>query len=218
MVDELAEQVKDLPVIQTVAGQHRLGRRQRPAAAEDRQAPEDHAFGVAEQVVAPVQRGPHGPVPFTPTVASGGERVQPALEPAGQLLEWKTASLSRRQLDGEGNAVEAAADLLDRFAVIGTEGDAGMTGPVDEQVHGARLGVQRRHGDDGLAIDAQGLAGAGQDPQPSTAGQGLGDERRRTVQYVLAVVEDQEDVSVPEALDDGLLDRASLAGHETERA
>ena len=110
-----------------------------------------------------------------------------------------------------------AADLFDQSPVLGPERGTGVACSVDEQLDGVRFDGQRRHGHDVFALDAERLAARGKDPQPGAALQRVDREVNDGVEHVLAVVEHEQHVAVPDALGDGLTSRQPVAWNEAER-
>ena len=68
---------------------------------------------VAEQVVAPGDRGLEGLVPRERGADSSAQQAERVVEPGADLVGRQVAAPRRSKLDGEGHAVEPSADLGD---------------------------------------------------------------------------------------------------------
>ena len=105
---------------------------------------EHSLFGGREQVVAPIDGGPQRPVPGRRrpgSVAQGGE---PVIELFRQLLGAEHPGSGGGDLEGQGQAVESAADADHGIGVGVVEGEVavGVAGPGAEQGDGVE-GLQR---------------------------------------------------------------------------
>ena len=69
------------------------------AAGEDRQAPQDHAFGLREQVIAPVKRCPQRLVPRQRRAAATRQQVETISEAGRELFDPERIRTRCRQLD-----------------------------------------------------------------------------------------------------------------------
>ena len=76
---------------------------------EDGQAAKDRLLRWAQQVVAPVQRRAHGPVPWEGRASAPGEQAQPVVELRRQPADTKHADTRGRELDRQGYAGARAA-------------------------------------------------------------------------------------------------------------
>ncbi|GAA2640289.1 hypothetical protein GCM10010411_95690 [Actinomadura fulvescens] len=152
--------------------------------SEHRQPPQYGAFGVVEQFPAPVDDSAERPVPWQCGAAAAGEQPEPVTETARDLCRGQRPQPGRRQLDGERDAVELAADGHDvrRRRVVHREAGADRGGAVGEQPHRrvpqrfARVGAggrqrERRNGAQHLAGDAEGLAARRQHPYTGGLGE-----------------------------------------------
>jgi hypothetical protein len=90
---------------------------------------------VVEQAEAPVQGGPHRPVPVVDSW-SAGQQPQPVGHPGLQAVEPEGRQARSRQLDRQGVPVELAADRRDPASIVRVRRrPAGHGGPLDEQRH-----------------------------------------------------------------------------------
>jgi hypothetical protein len=137
-------------------------------------------------------------------------------------------------LDGERHPVEPTTNFGDEAHVIGGEVETiqHRGRAFDEELHGrggegARHGavalrgkVEGRQGEDPFALDAEGLAGGGQELQPrQAAGQNV-DHLRRGLDDVLARVEQDQRPPILQEADkarEGILRPAREANHGGER-
>lgn len=141
-----------------------------------------------------------------------GEQPETGIEPVQDLLQREHAQPHGRELDGERDTVEAAADPRDQLAIAFLDGEARQYGggPVGEQRR--RLPVpwflaavrqrQRRDHQYLLAVRSQDLPAGHQDPQLRRRGQQAARERGAGGHQVFAVVEDQQQPLVVEVVDE----------------
>ncbi len=127
------------------------------------------------------------------------------------------------QLDGQGQAVQAAAERGGLRAVGVGQGEAGRDGgrPLDEQ--GQRVAVpcgvgrregQGRYGEDVFAGYVQGLSAGGQDRQAGGPRQQRAGQRGAGVEQVLAGVQDQQQFALGQVCGERVQGRAGrLHGH-----
>ena len=97
--------------------QTRFGRLELEAAAEHRQAVDEPARPVVEQVVAPRDRATQRLLALGQVPRAGRQQVQVVLEPDQDLVRRQELDPGGRELDGEGHAVEGRADRRDRGRV-----------------------------------------------------------------------------------------------------
>jgi len=91
---------------------------QREAAGEHAQAAEHALLLGGEQAMTPLERRSQRLVPAEHCARSGGEHVEALAEPRAQAFDAEQRHAGGRELDGQRNAVEPAADLDDRFDVV----------------------------------------------------------------------------------------------------
>ena len=113
LVDQPAEHVEDLAGRHLVVGADRLGGGQLAAAGEHRQPGEQAAFVLEQQVVAPVHHRPQGLLAGQGGAGAPGEQPEAVVEPFGHGGQRQRAEAGGGELDGQGQAVQPAADVLD---------------------------------------------------------------------------------------------------------
>ena len=118
---------------------NRAGRRQAERAGEDRQAAQDHALGLRQQFVAPVERRPQRLLSRQGCSPATGQDMKAIVEASSDLLHPKHRATGSRQLDGKREAVEPPTDRRNRasYAPIGREVRFGRPRPLDKQLDGA---------------------------------------------------------------------------------
>jgi hypothetical protein len=103
--------------------------------------------------------------------AAGPEQLEADVEPVGEVVDGQRADPGGGELDGEGEAVEGAADVGDppQQRRAGRDGGVGRLRPIEEQPdRGAALGsprsgdVQRWNVQDLFASDGEPLAAGGE--------------------------------------------------------
>ena len=118
-LDQLPQQVVDSGEVRSATvpvgrvGGNAAGGRDVERPGEDRQPPEEDLLGSGEQVVGPPDGGPQRPVPFGAGPAATGQQLQAIAEPGHQIRRGEGSAARRGQLDGQRDAVQATADLLD---------------------------------------------------------------------------------------------------------
>jgi hypothetical protein len=120
-----------------------------PAVGKHRRGLQQGPLGRIEQAHAPGHRGPQGLLPPGQIDRAGAQHVQRGGQPGQQRARVQQPDTGSRQLDGQRQAFQAAADLQDRRRVGLGQGETGpdRLGPVHEQRH-RRPGHQLigRHG------------------------------------------------------------------------
>ena len=124
---------------------HGSGSLDRKAAGKDAESPEEPLLVLAQQTVAPIEDGPHRPVPRHCRAAPRLQQRQAVVQAGGKAFDPKHLDARRGELDRQRQAVEPPANLDDQRGVrIGQRevfDDRGDT--LDEQLHGGescRLG------------------------------------------------------------------------------
>ena len=114
---------------------HLFGRGDGESPCEDRQVAEDVLFALVEEVVAGVDGGSQGPVPCRLPRPVVGEQVELAVQPGQDRRGRQQVHAGGRQLDGQWQPVEAAAQLADRGGrgVGQLEPGSGRARPLQEQ-------------------------------------------------------------------------------------
>ena len=113
LVDQPGDEVEDLRGLDRPAGADGLGPFEREAAGEDGQAAEEGALGRGEQGVGPVDERPERLVAGQGRPAAAGEEAEAVVQARGDLLHAEHAHPRGGELEGEGDAVQTAADLRD---------------------------------------------------------------------------------------------------------
>ena len=119
------------------------------AAREHAEPSEERLLVGPQQIVAPGERGAQ-------RLLAGGQIAPLAREQGQRSIEARQHRLRRQdarprggQLDGQGEAVQAAADLRDRGVILGVDAEvrAHLLGALLEQAHaGGQRVPRRRHG------------------------------------------------------------------------
>jgi hypothetical protein len=184
-----------------------LGGGQGPPAAEHRQPTEQHPLLLREQVVAPIHRAPQGPLPRLGRAVAGGQHREPVPHPVGQLERLQSGQPGGRQFQGQGNAVQPAANHGDRIKSGAVEGQVGADrGRAVQEQPGRRelrdpLGWalfrgdrQRRDRELNFAGHGERLAAGRQDPHQRAALQDGLHQPGDWFDQVLAVVQHNQHV------------------------
>ena len=143
---------------------------------------------------------------------SAGQEAEALVQALVEVCERHGGQAGRRQLDGEGDAVDPPTDRRHQRPQGVGEGEFAVVvaGPFDEQLDClARFQILRRghlvgrategpHPVDPLAVDAEGLARGGEQVDPRAAAMDQVGQLGAGVHHVLAVVEDDENVLRPE--------------------
>ena len=165
------------------------------AAAEHREPGEERLLVLAEQVVAPGDRGAQRGVALV-GITAALEEVEPLPDPLEQLLRAEQLDPRGGELDREREPVEAADQLVDGGRV--TDVGADCLRALEEQRDGVGLD-HRRQVELDLAGDPQRLPARRDDPERGRGREQLGDRPGRIGQQLLEVVEDDVRLLVAEA-------------------
>ena len=179
----------------------------RPAAGEDRKPGEEPAFLDGQQLVAPVEGAAQRALAFG-RVAWPGPQVEAAAEPVEDRGGAEQADPGRRELDRQGEAIQASADLRDGSQRLTGRGEVRplRSRAVDEQRDGP-LAVQRRDRVPAFAGDPQQLAAGHQRPQAGSRPDQSRHDLGGRGEQLLEVVQDEEDGPLPEVGAQGLARR-----------
>ena len=184
-----------------------LGRLERAAAAEDRQAFEQEPLLLAEEVVAPFDRRAQRLLAGIDP-AAGLEQVEPFGETVEQLLGGKHGDAGGRELEGEREVVELRAKLFDDRA--GLEPRIGRPRPGGEE-----LGrIKRRERRDRICLFArkpQQLPARHEELKVRTGGK-QPSELRCCIDQMLEVVEDEQKPTVGDAVREAVPGFQRLSG------
>jgi hypothetical protein len=138
------------------------------------------------------------------TVAPTGQQLEAPVEPLDDLVDLEQRAAPSRQLQRQRQTVEPLAQPGHRrgVAFVQHETGPGRRGALDEEAHGIAAGNrvrrgplgqgQRRHLQDTLAFNAQGLSTRGQEHQPRAVQEQPVGQGRRGRLHRLAVVQHQQ--------------------------
>jgi hypothetical protein len=187
-------------------------------AHEHRKAAERPLLGGVEQVVAPLNRGPHGPVPRGRDAWAAAEATEPRFEVREDLGRRHRADPRSSELNRERQPIKPLAQRRDRGVRIGVgnEPHVSLSRSLDEQALRV-LGSQGLQPPDGLAAHAERLTARRQDPQPAARAQQRRRQLRAGVDHVLAVVDDQQHVALGEVAPQRLGRRHRAGAADLER-
>lgn len=147
-VDQRAQHIHHGPGIQPFVGHHLLGQFQRKAAQKHAQAAKHGLLSGIQQAIAPFECGAQGFLPRGRAPATAVEQAQAFVQRAGQRHQAQQRHAGRGQLDGQRQAVQAAADIHHRGQVLRGQCEApvGRLGALGKQRHRATFAghVQRR--------------------------------------------------------------------------
>ena len=210
---------------QSGIGHHSLCCGQGPPAAEDRQPAEQHPLPLREQIVTPVHRAAQGPLPGVGGAVARGQHREPITHPVGQLERLQSGQPGCRQFQGQGNAVQPAANHSDRIecrpvrAQIGTHRGRPVQeqpgcGKVPDPLGWAPFGRdrQRRNGQLHFPGHSERLAAGRQYPYLRAALQDGLDQRGHRFDQVLAIVEHNQHVPPGQPADEHI---ARPVGHRS---
>ena len=132
------ERIHPVGVVADDPGRHR----DRPAPAEHRQAPEQAAILVGEEVPAPVDQRVERLLARDSRPTTPGQQAEPVAQPHGDVVRRHGRDARRGELDRQRDAVESLADLHDRghVGIAKRERRIGRRGPLGEQPDGLRRG------------------------------------------------------------------------------
>src|SRR5207244_2238916 len=182
---------------------HRFDRLEVEGRGEDAEPAEEHALGVVEQLVAPLDRREQRLLPREGGAGAAGQQPAAVVEPVGEPLERERPDARRRELERERKPVEAAADARHRGRAARVKTEPGTAGarPFDEQADGVEdtetLGItlalwwqgERRDPPRDLAWHAERLAAGREHTHAHTRSHQRIRDPGTAVQQVLAVVE-----------------------------
>ncbi len=207
LVDQVGEEVEHPGWVDAVIGGDGLGGIEREVGHHG-ESPGDHLLVGREEVVAPRDRG------FERLLAREGRPAPAGQEPKAVVERRLDAAGAhhpdprRGELDGQRDAVEAIDDPGDRgqFVVARVEVRTCAVSALHEQLD-ARIPIERGNAPRRLPRDTQSFAARGQDAERRASPQQLVDEWPHATEYVLAVVEHDQTVELPQRLGEGVDDR-----------
>jgi hypothetical protein len=185
-------------------GEHILGRHAVPgtdgfgglegeAVGVHGQPPQHHAFGLGQQVPAPVDRCPERLLSRRDATMPGCQQAEPVVQPRHQLVHAQCPHAGGRELQGQRNAIKSPAEYGHGVGVVGTQREPRRRRcrSCDEELDGTGL-LQRWNHEDDLAGEPEWLPAGSQDAQ---LGRGPQQRRRQfgdRLDHVLAVVQQQQ--------------------------
>ena len=169
-----------------------LGRLERRAAGEDRQAREDVALALAEQVDAPRHRLAQRLLAGRKVARAAGEDTEPRIESRPQRPWSQGSDPCGGELDRQRQPVDAPADLAQVVCVAGVSRERRLeqARPLHEELDRVLLG-QRRNRKDVLSRHVQNGAARRQHRQPRRPRREARKARSRFA-HVLQVVDDEQ--------------------------
>ena len=204
------------------AGTHRHRRRRGERSREHRYPAQYRLAGLVQQGIAPVKRGPQRAMPVIRPSAAG-QQVHPVRQPGLDPVQAQRREARGRQLDRQRHAVEPPADGGDPVRVACSKRSPGRRRAHPEQLHRitrpavAGLDGQPGHREHPLEWHQQPGAAGDQHRQPRAARQEPLKQDWHPIQQVLAVVQDQQHLSLRQPSEDGVLARAALPLAQAER-
>ena len=171
-------------------------------SSHHRQAAEQAALVLIEQLVTPLHRGPQRLVTGRAVPAATGQQLKAPSQPLLDLAHAHQAGSRCRQLDRQRQAVQPHADTMDhiRRSAVGKPRTA-ISRPLGEQPNRLIL-RQRGQREDHLASHQQRLAAGGQHGEPCAAVHQHPGHPRAFLDQVLTVIEHQQDRSPAKTLND----------------
>ena len=173
-------------------GEHVLRGGERRPAAEAGERPEPALVVREEQVVAPADGGRERPTAVRGPARRVPEQHEAVVEPAADLLHRQRPDPGRGELDGERQAVQAAAHVLDGLRRRRVEHEpATQPGRAAGEERDRVLDGQRLQGVRLLAVEAERHLARREDDEAGRRVEQPGHEPGDLVDEVLAAVEEQ---------------------------
>jgi hypothetical protein len=122
LVGERRQKVEHLAPVNVLATAHALGGLDSPAACKDGRATQHCLLGIPQQVVAPVDQRAQCAMTWKCGPGPPGQDAEPVVEVPAQFLQRHRAYARCCELDGEGDAAQAAAGRRQRRGVLGRNG------------------------------------------------------------------------------------------------
>ena len=198
--------------------------RENPARQHSEPAQHGPLLG-GEQAQAPVDGGLHRALPIRDVALAAAHRAAAVVEAGDEIVDPQHRGLSGGELQRQGQTVEPAAQLDHRGDVVVGQREPCVrpVSALDEQLHGRNSdrgvdGCDRRRERKGvdaehlLAGDAERFSARRDDPDAGSGRQQLGDEARRPVGNVLAVVDHDQRPFQVEMFDGGFPSVATVDG------
>ena len=164
--DQPAEHGEDLGARQVFVGADRLDGVEVEAPNEHRQPSEQAALVLEEQLIAPVDDGPQGLLAGQGRASTPGAYPEGVVEAFREGKQRQCTEAGGGELDGEGKAVQPAAEIFDGLACgpIGHKPGLHCTGPLHEELDGGRQ-TQTSHRHHNLAWNAERFPARGDQPE-----------------------------------------------------
>ena len=193
--------------VSSVVPSHRRGGFQGEASGEDRQRAKEALLLAVEEVVAPGDRRPHRAQPLRQVGRAATEQRQAAVEPGQQRLRREERQARRRQLDGQGQAIDPAHDAGDGDGILRAQVKIriDLQRLLHEEADGGVLrergGVtcfllcwrrQRRDAQHALAAQAQPLPAGDEHLEIGAGAQEVGEERGRRHDGIEAIEQEHD--------------------------
>jgi hypothetical protein len=146
LVDQVGEELEGVEII--AASGDGFGGVDVEAFWEHRQPAKHGLLLAGEEVVAPIDHAPQGLVAGGTAPGAATQEPKPVVETAGQLVRPQEAQAGRRELEGEWESVESAADVRHR--------NGGLVGELESGVGGAGALAEQRDGVGSVEIPCAG--------------------------------------------------------------
>ena len=198
LVDQQCEQVEDLVAFHVAAAGDRLAGVEVEPSHKHRQPGEQDAFGLGQQRVRPIHRGPQRLLAAHRGARTPGQQPEAVMQAVADLDQRQDAHPRRRQLDRQRHAVEAPADLRRGGGVLIGEAEIGpdLARAVGEQLDRLVGQRQRRHPPTHLATNPDRLTARRHKAHRRAAAQQGNNQRGTCVQQMLTVVQHQQHPTV----------------------
>src|ERR1700674_2295 len=137
--DEVRQRVDHVRRCDLAIRRNQTRRLRRKVAGKYRKAPQDQAFRLRQQLIAPVERRAQRLVPRQSRSAAAGQYCQVIIQACGDLLEPKRGDVSCSKIDGQRNAIEAPTDFSNYWKVLCSRREIRVQCPGrgDEKLHRA---------------------------------------------------------------------------------
>ncbi len=193
--DETREQFEHIGRRDRTVGADGFGGVEAEARREHSEPVEHGSVVGGEGVIGAVDGGAQGAVTVGCVAPAGDQDPETIVEESGEIGDAHRLESPGRELESEGDPVEAPADLHHRCGIVGVDPEPGMgrRGALGEQAHRVSIG-ERLQIDDVLAVDGQRFATRSQQSDARSALEDRGGQRGDRAGHVLAVVDHQHQV------------------------
>ncbi len=139
LVDEAGEQWHDIGSVDASSGADILRGGRREFAGKDGQPSKEHLLDPCKEPIAPLDRCLHGTLTGRQTSSVAGDQAESLFEASGDVRRRQGGHSCGGELDGERQAVKAAADRSDGASVVTGQDKLvrGEPGPIDEELDAA---------------------------------------------------------------------------------